>query len=60
MQSISIKGGVGGRVLVLGELMRDGLLLRKEGWEVVVIVNTTGYWPSAKNFDIQKISRKTN
>ena len=30
-QSIIAQGGV-----------RDGLLLRREGWEVVVIVNTTG------------------
>ena len=58
MQSISIKGGVGGRVLVLGELMRDGLLLRKEGWEVVVIVNTTGYWPSAKILTYKKSVEK--
>ena len=31
MKSISTEGGVG-----------DGLLLCREGWEVVVIVNTTG------------------
>ena len=42
MQSISTKGGVGGRVLLLRALMRDGLILHREGWEVVLIVNTTG------------------
>ena len=42
MWSICTKGGVGGRVLLFRELVRDGLLLRSEGWEVVVIVNTTG------------------
>ena len=40
MKSISTEGGVGecyypGRAI-------EGLLLRREGWEVVVIVNTTG------------------
>ena len=32
-QSVITQGGV-----------RDGLLLRSEGWEVVVMVNTTGWW----------------
>ena len=41
MQSISTKGGVGGRELLLRELVRDRLLLHSEGWEVVVIINTT-------------------
>ena len=29
-------------MLILRELVRDGLLLRSEGWEVIVMVNTTG------------------
>ena len=29
-------------MLLLRELVRDGLLLRSEGWEVIVMVNTTG------------------
>ena len=33
MKSISTEGGVGGRVLLL-----------RDGWGVVVIVNTTSYW----------------
>ena len=41
MRSISTEGGVEGRVL-LG--VSDELLLRWEGWEVVVIVNATGKW----------------
>ena len=33
----------GGRQSVITQAgARDGLLLRREGWEVVVIVNTTG------------------
>ena len=32
----------GNRVLLPRERARDGLFLRREGWEVVVIVNTTG------------------
>ena len=42
MKSISTEGGVGGRVLLLRGGVRDGLLLRREGWEAVAIVNTTG------------------
>ena len=35
--------GRGGRQSVITQGgARDGLLLRREGWEVVVIVNTTG------------------
>ena len=41
MKSISTEGGVGGRVVLLRGV-RDGLLLRREGWEAVAIVNTTG------------------
>ena len=29
-------------MLLLRELVRDGQLLRSEGWEVIVMVNTTG------------------
>ena len=29
-------------MLLLREGVRDGLLLRREGWEMVVIVNATG------------------
>ena len=29
-------------MLLLRELVRDGLLLRSEGWKVIVMVNTTG------------------
>ena len=39
MKSITTKGGVGGRVLLLREGC-DGLSLRREGWEVVIIGNT--------------------
>ena len=42
MQSISTEGGVGGRMLFTQGGVRDGQLLRREGWDVVVIVNTTG------------------
>ena len=41
MKSISTKRGVGGRVLLPRE-GREKNSLRREGWEVVVIVNTTG------------------
>ena len=41
MKSISTEGGVGDSVITQGGA-RDGLLLRREGWEVVVIVNSTG------------------
>ena len=41
MKSISSEGGVGGSVLTQGGA-REGLILRREEWEVVVIINTTG------------------
>ena len=42
MKSISAEGG-GGRQSVFSQGgARDGLFLRREGWKVVVIVNTTG------------------
>ena len=41
MQYISIEGGVGGSIVTQGGV-RKGLLLRGEGWEVVVIVNSSG------------------
>ena len=40
MKSISAEGR-GESVITQGGA-KDGLLLRREGWEVVVIVNTTG------------------
>ena len=42
MQSISTQGGVEGKLLLLdwGGL-EDKLLVRREGWEVVVLVNAT-------------------
>ena len=43
MRSISTEGEVGGSVITQGGVS-DGLLLHWEGWEVVVIVNTTGKW----------------
>ena len=41
MKSISAEGRGRQSVITQGGA-RDGLLLRREGWEVVVIVNTTG------------------
>ena len=41
MKSISAEGRGKQSVITQGGA-RDGLLLRREGWEVVVIVNTTG------------------
>ena len=41
MQYISTEGGVGGSIVTQGGV-RKGLLLRGEGWEVVVIVNSSG------------------
>ena len=49
MQSISTEGGVGGRVLLTREgrerereREREKLILRREEWEVVEMVNGTG------------------
>ena len=42
MKSISSEGGVGGSVLTQGGAR--GLILRREEWEVFVIINTTGSW----------------
>ena len=41
MRSISAEGREEQSVITQGRA-RDGLFLRREGWEVVVIVNTTG------------------
>ena len=41
MHYISSEGGVGGSIFTQGGV-RKGLLLRGEGWEVVVIVNSSG------------------
>ena len=41
MRSISAEGRGEQSVITQGRA-RDGLFLRREGWEVVVIVNTTG------------------
>ena len=42
MRSISAEGRGGRQSVISQGGARDGLLLRREGWEVVVIVNTTG------------------
>ena len=41
MQYICTEGGLGGSIVTQGGV-RKGLLLRGEGWEVVVIVNSSG------------------
>ena len=41
MHYISSEGGVGGSIVTQGGV-RKGQLLRGEGWEVVVIVNSSG------------------
>ena len=41
MRSISDEGRGEQSVITQGRA-RDGLFLRREGWEVIVIVNTTG------------------
>ena len=41
MHYISSEGGVGGSTVTQGGV-RKGLLLCEEGWEVVVIVNSSG------------------
>ena len=35
-------GKSGRQSIIARRGVRDGLLLRREGWEVVVIINTTG------------------
>ena len=42
MKSISGEGRGGTQSVISQGGARDGLFLRREGWEVVVIVNTTG------------------
>ena len=42
MKSISGEGRGGTQSVISQRGARDGLFLRREGWEVVVIVNTTG------------------
>ena len=41
MQSISTQIGVGGGLLSLREGVEDELLVLREGWAVVVLVNAT-------------------
>ena len=42
MKSISTEGRGGRQSVITQGVVREGLLLRREEWKVVVIVNTTG------------------